>query len=194
MFPYGDDNYEIVPINFNFTYFHYFFDTLTIDTNGFIYFSGKKCCDIALRSDSNAISGLNYDLNTASEGEIVYENVYSNSSDFGLIKSDINRLNSAFVPTNVFRITYYNVPDYFEKINYASFQVILASDSSKNYVALKYYSCLSGLSLLSSPGLNYLNQSGHNFSIKIENPCGSSNVNLTGTWVFDVSLPSSEGF
>ena len=196
MFTYGDDIYDTIPIQFNFSYFHYNFDRLVLDTNGYIYFSGLKCCDITLQSyKSNAISGLNYDITTEIEGEIVYENLNSTSTDYDSIRSDLNRLNSTivFVAKDIFRISYVNIPDFLTGSYYASFQIILARDQySSSYVVLKFYSCLTGLNMLTKPGLYYLDGSGRGLSLEISNPCGSSNVNLTGTWVFNVTVPRSE--
>ena len=172
LFTRGDDNSGIVPINFNFKYFNNFFSQLTLNTNGFVFFS-----------TGFLISGLNYDLDTRSSGGIYYQNLNSQSNDFNSIRADINRLNSSFVPTNLFRITYENVPGWQASSLIASFQIILASDSSKSYVVLKYTSCLSPLV---TPGLYYLNSNGQQMSNQFTNPCSSSNVNLIGTWVFDL--------
>jgi hypothetical protein len=116
-------------------------------------------------------------------GGIYYQNLNSQSPDFNSIKSDLNRLNSNFVPTNLFRITYYNVPNYGSGAYIASFQIILASNASMSYVILKYTSCLPDLTI---SGLYYLSN-GLQILNKFTSPCTSSNVNLGGTWVFDVS-------
>jgi hypothetical protein len=110
LFGRGNDNFGSVPINFNFNYFGTFYSQLNIHTNGYVYFN----------SESSRISALNYDLITSSYyydidsnkrhgGGIYYQNLNSQSSDFNSIKSDLNRLNSNFVPTNLFRIKYDNV-------------------------------------------------------------------------------------
>ena len=96
----------------------------------------------------------------------------------------MNRLNSAFIPTDLFRITYENVPAYRYNTILASFQIILASSLSSSFVVLKYTSCLSNATLRSIPRLEYTLST--TSSIQISNPCYDSNVNLTGTWVFDV--------
>jgi hypothetical protein len=152
---------------------------LTINTNGYIYFE----------SESNSIRALNYDLDASESGGIYYQNLNSQSNDFNSIKSDINLLNSDFIPTDLFRITYDNVPAYGNKLLIASFQIILAKNSNSSFVVLKYTSCLSNITIRVTPGIYYtlLNRSP---PIHISNPCFSSNVNLTGTWVFDVSFKS----
>ncbi len=185
MFTRGDENSGPVSINFNFNYFSQSFTQLAISTNGFVYFS------LGLTSGSaygNSISALNYDLITSTSGGIYYQNLNSQSGDFNSIKSDINRLDASFVPTNLFRITYDNVPYYYSTSQLVSFQIILASSSTKSYVLLKYTTCLSSsYSIVATPGLYYLSSSGQQLSNQISNPCTNSNVNLAGTWVFDVS-------
>ena len=184
MFTRGDDNSGTVLINFNFNYFSQSFTQLTISTNGFVYFSLGSTSGSAY---GNSISALNYDLDARTSGGIYYQNLNSQSSDFNSIKSDLNRLDASFVPTNLFRITYDNVPLYGYSSNTASFQIILASSSTKSYVLLKYTTCLSGFSFVATPGLYYLSSNGQQLSNQITNPCTNSNVNLAGTWVFDVS-------
>ncbi len=125
-FPRGDDNFGSVAINFNFNYFGTYFSQLNIHTNAYVYFDRK----------SN-ISALNYDLSTTYGGGIYCQNLNSQSPDFNSIKSDLNRLNSNFVPTNIFRITYDIVPGWYRDGNFvsggspgslrASFQIVLAS-------------------------------------------------------------------
>jgi hypothetical protein len=157
---------------------------LTISTNGFVRFDTLNSSLIAY---GYSISALNYDLiTTSSTGGIYYQNLNAQSSEFNSIKSDLNRLNAAFVPTNLFRITYDKVPLFSTRTSTVSFQIILASDSSKSYVLFKYTSCAIG-SPNTTPGVYYLSSSGQQMSNKISNPCTSSNVNLLGTWVFDVS-------
>jgi hypothetical protein len=182
----GDDNSETLLINFNFNYYGTYFSQFLISTNGFINFDTAN----GASSSGNAISAFNYDLDTRTSGGIYYQNLNSQSSDFYSIKSDLNRLNSNFRPTNLFRITYFNVPKYASSGYIASFQIILASDASKSYVLLKYTSCLTGLSLSSMQALYYRLSNGQQMSNQMStNPCNGTNVNLGGTWVFDVTFP-----
>ena len=182
----------MVPLNFNFNYFNNYFSQLTINTNGFVYFGTCGTCgNINFGGFGNVISALNYDLITSTTSGIYYQNLNSQSNDFNSVKSDINRLNSSFEPTNMFRITYDNVKDYSSKSLIATFQIILASDAVKSYVVVKYTSCLSNAKLLTTPGLYYLNSNGQQMSNLIINPCYSSNVNLVATWVFDASSLSN---
>jgi hypothetical protein len=165
-------------MNFNFNFFGRSYSVLTISTNGYVYFDS-----------TNSIDALSYwYLDTRKRGGIYYQNLNSQSSDFNSIKSDINQLNSAFNPTNLFRITYDNVPAYGQSSLIASFQIILASSSSSSYVLLKYTSCLSDyVSLSTTPGIYYTLSNGQPYSSTFSSPCSWSNVNLRGTWVFDVS-------
>ena len=176
LFTRGDDNSGIISLNMNFGFFSRCYSELTISTNGYVYFDG-----------SNSIYALNYYIDTRSSGGIYYKNLNSTSNDFNSIKSDINRLNSAFNPTNLFRITYDNVPDYGTHKLIASFQIILATNGSSSYVLLKYTSCLSNRTLIRTPGIYYTLSNGQASSSTFSNPCSSSNVNLRGTWVFDVT-------
>jgi hypothetical protein len=92
-----------------------------------------------------------------------YQNLNSQWSDFNSIKSDLNRLNSNFVPINLFRIKYDNVINFVSGGSLASlsasFQILLARDATKSYVLLNYTSCLSGSTLIETPGLYYLSSS-----------------------------------
>ena len=187
MFTRGDDNSDAVSINFNFNYFSQSYSQLTINTNGYINFDTSSGGNIAA-SGSYFISGLNYDLDSRTSGGIYYQNLNSQSSDFNSIKSDLNRLDATFVPSNLFRITYDNVLLYGSSVNSVSFQIILASSSSKSYVLLKYTTCLSSsFALRTLPGLYYLVNGQQTFIPISNSSCSASNVNLAGTWVFNVT-------
>ncbi len=189
MFTRGDDNSGTVSINFNFNYFSQSFSQLTINTNGYLNFGTSSGSITA--SGSYFISVLNYDLDTRTSGGIYYQNLNSQSSAYNSIKSDLNRLDASFVPTNLFRITYDNVPLYGSPLTNVSFRIKLASDSSKSYVLLKYTTCLSSsVALRTLPGLYYL-VNGQNTLVPISNSsCSDSNVNIAGTWVFNVTSPT----
>jgi hypothetical protein len=187
LFTRGDDNSDAVSINFNFNYFSQSYSQLTINTNGYINFDTSSGGNIAA-SGSYFISGLNYDLDSRTSGGIYYQNLNSQSSDFNSIKSDLNRLDATFVPSNLFRITYDNVLLYGSSVNSVSFQIILASSSSKSYVLLKYTTCLaSSFALRTLPGLYYLVNGQQTFIPISNSSCSASNVNLSGTWVFNVT-------
>jgi hypothetical protein len=181
LFTRGDDNYALVAINFNFKYFAQSYSQLILSTNGFASFGTNSA------TSGNSISALYFDLDTRTSGGIYYQNLNSQSSDFASIKSDINRRDASFVPTNIFRVTYLNVPYYGQTSHIVSFQIVLASDGSKSYVLLKYVTCLSSAySIRTRPGLGYMSAGMEKpmYYHQITNPCTSSNVNLPGTWVF----------
>jgi hypothetical protein len=164
-------------MNFNFNFFGRSYSLLSISTNGYVSFNS-----------SNSIYALNYDLDTRLiGGGIYYQNLDWRSNEFNSIKSTINRLNSVFNPTNLFRITYDNVFAHRSSSLIASFQIIFASSSFSSYVLIKYTSCLSNRTLSTPPGIYYTLSNGKQTSSLISNPCFSSNVNLIGTWVFDVT-------
>jgi hypothetical protein len=178
-----------VPINFNFTYFYQSFTQLTISTNGYVSFGTSSS------TSGNWISALNYDLDTRTSGGIYYQNLNSQSGDFNSIKSVINRVNPAFVPTNLFRITYDNVPAWGQRSDIASFQIILANDATISYVLLKYTSCLSSSYLSRIQAIYYLSANEQSVSNQMSlNPCTRTNVNQVGTWVFDASSFNSKFF
>ncbi len=174
-------------MHFNYNYFGKSYLGLYISKNGYVSFG-----------TNNTIYALNYDLDASnSSGGIYYQNLDSQSNDFNSIKSDINRLNSGFNLKNLFRITYENVPAYNQSSLIASFQIILARDGSlsngssySSFVLLKYTSCLSNAALRVTPGIYYILSNGQQSFNQFSYPCDSSNVNLTGTWVFDVSSGS----
>jgi len=179
-----------VSINFNFNYFGQSFSQLTISTNGYFNFGTSSGGGITA-SGNYFISGINYDLDTRTSGGVFYQNLNAQSSAFNSIKSDLNRLDASFVPTNLFRITYDNVPLYSSSSTSVSFQVILASDSSKSYVLFKYATCLaSSFTLGTTPGLYYLLNGQQTLVPISSSSCSNSNVNLAGTWVLNVTSPT----
>jgi hypothetical protein len=142
----------------------------------------------------NYIAALSCDFDTtSSSGGIYYQNLNSQSSDFSSIKSDLNRLDASFVPTNLFRITYDRVPVISNSSLLTSFQIVLASDSSNSYVLLKYIKCEYDV-LFISPVIYYLLNGEQKTYKYFNNPCTDSNVNQVGTWVFDVSSTSKPFF
>ena len=179
-------NYETeVLLNFVFSYINRNYNAIKITKYGYVYFSQGSTV-----TSGNSIVGLNFQGDISVYGGIFYQNLLSSSLAFNRTQSTINRVNSGFIPTNMFRITYFNVPIAYNSNPLtvkASFQVVLASDSTKSYVVLNYTDCLAGAPLETYPGLLYLSQNGQQSSAFLENPCGSSNVNLIGNWVFDVS-------
>ena len=177
---------ENIPINFNFRFADSYYTSVTITSYGYIYFSQNSNGDF-----ENYITALFFNGNTESQGGIYYQNLNSQSDDFYPIQSNINRINSSFVPLNIFRITYDNVSNFNDNNKEASFQIILATDSSKSYVVLKYTSCLSNDPPTVLPGIYFLDENGQQLSNLLTDPCLSSNINQNGTWVFDVTSVNS---
>ena len=174
-----------VLLNFVFNYVNRNYNAIKITKYGYVYFSQGSSV-----TSGNSIVGLNFLADTSDQGSIFYQNLYSPSNAFNRTQSTINRVNSGFVPTNMFRITHLNVPIAYSSSPTvkASFQIILASDSTKSYVVLNYTECLADQAQKTNPGLYYLDQNGQQSSAVIgQNPCRGSNVNLIGVWVFDVT-------
>ena len=94
-----------VLLNFVFYYVNKNYNAIKITKYGYVYFSQASTV-----TSGNSIVGLNFQADTESYGGIFYQNLYSPSNAFNRTKSTINRVNSGFVPTNMFRITYFNVP------------------------------------------------------------------------------------
>ena len=145
-------NYDTeVLLNFVFKYVNRNYNAIKITKYGYVYFSQGSTV-----TSGNSIVGLNFQADTSDQGGIFYQNLYSPSNAFNRTQSTINRVNSGFVPTNMFRITYLNVPKPYSSTPLtakASFQVVLASDSTKSYVVLNYTDCLAGAPLETFPGL-----------------------------------------
>ena len=178
---------ENIRINFNFRFVNINYTSVTITSNGYISFSQNSNEHIG-----NSITALFFNSNTESQGGIYYQNLNPQSDDFFPIQSNINKINSSFVPLNIFRITYDNVLNFDDNNKEASFQIILATDSSKSYVVLKYTSCLSNDPLTVLPGIYFLGENGQQLSNLLTDPCLSSNINQNGTWVFDVTTVNSK--
>ena len=183
----ADESYTSVDLAFTFNYFGTSFTQLAINTNGYVCIGfSSQCIGFSRPSLSDIIVGLNHDLNTArsGSGQIYYKTL----SDFSMVQSYVNLLNSSFIPTDAFMITYDRVLPYSSSsVSLTSFQIFISINSIKSYVTLKYTSCPTDLSVRVTSGLNH-----HNGGSWIEEPtftnwCTSSNVGQTGLWVFDVT-------
>lgn len=89
----------------------------------------------------------------------------------------------AFNPTNAFVVTYDYIGDFSACSMYAAIQVIFVTDSIISYVILDYKQCLNNGYLISTPGLNFM-VNGIETTWAASNPCLSSNVGITGLWIF----------
>ena len=187
----ADDSSTSVYLAFTFNYFGTSFTQLTISTNGYVCLGYSSQCSSTVKPNgSDIIVGLNHDLNTAKtgSGQIYYKTLSVNSNEFSVVQSYVNLLNSSFIPTDAFMITYDRVLPYSSSSSsLTSFQIFISINSIKSYVTLKYTSCPTDLSVRATSGLNH-----HYGGSWIEEPtftnwCTSSNVGQIGVWVFDVS-------
>ena len=89
----------------------------------------------------------------------------------------------AFNPTNAFVVTYDYIGEYSACTMYAAVQIIIVTDSIISYVILDYKECLNNGYLSSTPGLNFM-VNGIGTTWAASNPCLSSNVGITGLWIF----------
>ena len=185
-------------MDFPFVYFGANFSQLTVSTNGFVFFSSpvSTCCRINRPTSSNVIAAYNYDLTTdeANSGAVFYRslNTSSSSSDLLRIQNEINTLvqRANFIARSAFIVTYDRVQSYYNRSEVATFQIILSSDLQRSsYVTISYESCLTHTpSVQLKSELDCLNSRLDGVYEKfILNPCGSSNVNVSGKWIFDVS-------
>jgi hypothetical protein len=194
-----DDGYLFVNLGFNFTYLTKTYTQVCISSNGYVCMGANSLCGQTSRPTSQDILvGLNYDLDTRrpGSGQIYYQDVSSDSSDFKLAKDYVNLLNSMFVPSNVFMITYDNVLHFNTGLwNQTKFQIFLLSDNIKSYVIFQYITCPSDLKVLAKSGLNY-EYVGKTKEIIIEDSqqCNSSNVLRAGIWVSEVTESSLGNF
>ena len=129
---------------------------------------------------------MGFNFNTKG-GLIGYQSISSPSNDLDNITNEINRLtHTKFSCKNAFIITYDKVRDYKTGKKIVTFQIILSTDDSLNsFVTLKYTDCLTPY--LTYPGIYCVNKKGLLVKIPIGDPCSSSNVNIKGTWIFDVT-------
>jgi hypothetical protein len=194
-----DDGYLVVNLGFNFTYFSKTFTQVSISSNGYVCMGDNSLCGQTSRpSPHDILVGLNYDLDTRQpgSGQIYYQDVSSDSIDFLLAKGYVNLLNSTFLPTNVFMITYDNVLPYnTTSSSKTNFIIFLLSDNLNSYVIFKYISCPNDLSVLAKSGLDYENEGKlKEIIIKDSQQCISSNVLKAGIWVSEVTDSSLGNF
>ena len=187
-----DDGYFAVNLDFNFTYFRKTYTQVSISSNGYVCMGYNLLCgQITRPSPHEILVGLNFDLDTrrSGSGQIYYQNVSSDSIDFTSAKDYVNLLNSTFLPTNVFMITYDNILPYNTGLwNLTKFEIFLLSNNENSYVIFKYISCPTEI-YLSLSGLNHICDSGNLGEIIFNNSqlCTASNVNQTGVWISEVT-------
>jgi len=130
---------------------------------------------------------FNVDLDTRYSGNIFYRQL--NSTDLNNVKTDINKVNSTFIPSSGFVVTWYQVPRYGglgSSINY-TFQAIVISNGNQTYLVYNYDDQAYPIQW-SSSNTGFDNGNGINLfdgssSIVMAN---ASNINVNGKWVFKV--------
>lgn len=157
----------------------------------------KEACEKLTRpSGCDVLVGLNYDLNTirSDSGQIYYKRLSSDSTEFNFSKLYVSLVDTEFIPTNIFMITYDEVltSDETNSLSMASFQIFLSTNTLKSYATFKFKSCLADLYLRVSSGLTH-NNMGSLKEVRIADgqQCISSNVGQTGVWVSEVTSSSS---
>jgi len=188
----------LASLGFNFTYGGSLYTKVSISSNGYVCLgTNTGCGGITRPTYANILVGLNFDLNPkrSGSGSIYYQSLNSNSSIFQSASDLVHLLNVDFIATNIFMITYDDVFTYsgYSTAYLASFQIYLLANEFKSYVIFQYTSCLNGLSLRSSSGLNFYIASTSK-QIAITNQCDSSNVNKTGIWVFEAQGKKAKHF
>jgi hypothetical protein len=157
-------------------YLDSFYLSYYISINGYIGF----------RSNIRHIYPYNIDINTRTGGNIFYRQI--NSLDLNNVKSEINKMNSTFSPTSGFVVTWYQVPRYGgSSTGFYTFQSIVISNGNQTYLVYNYddqaLPIQWGSSSTGFENGNGINLFNGNSSIIMGN---SSNVNVTGRWIFQV--------
>ena len=184
-----DDGYEVVDLGFTFRYIDTKYTQVSISSNGYVCLGNNSECGWNIRpSGHDKLIGLNCDLDPRrnGSGQIYYERLDSNSFDF----TSFNLFNPGFEPQQIFMITFDNVlPFESTSTSVTSFQIYLSTDFVKSFVAFKFKSCPTDLTLQSSSGLNYKRINGSLQEVIIPNgqQCTGSNVGQVGVWVNDVT-------
>ena len=160
-----------------------------ISTNGYLLFSPYiGCCSIIMTTPTNIIAALNMDIITSSGGDVFYRSINQSSSDLITIQSEINQLlQTNFIAKNAFVVTYKSVQAYSNRNDTANFQIILSTDSIRSYVTLNYGSCFELSNYFPLSEINCLDKGSNLAKQLIVNPCSSSNVNITGKWIFNIT-------
>jgi hypothetical protein len=187
-------DYKVVDIGFKFRYFNTNYTQVSINSNGYVCLGNNSECWKQQRpSPHNILIGLNIDFDPTRKGsgQIYYKRLDSNSLDFTSSIIYLNLFSPDFEPQQIFMITYDNVLPYYwsYSTSVTSFQIYLSTDSVRSFVAFKFKSCPTDLTLQSSSGLNYKSGDGKLQEVLIPNgqQCIGSNVGQTGVWVSDVT-------
>ena len=137
----------------------------------------------------NFIAPFDHDLVTTKNGTIYYRlvNATQDLSQIGLEISSLYYLNTLyFLPTNALITTWDSVAPWDVSIKgFASFQAILSTDGLKSFLTVNYgtlnFSASGGYYFRYGPSNNYT-------SISKSRPESSSNVGVSGKWIFPLSI------
>jgi hypothetical protein len=186
-------DYKVVDLGFTFKYFGRDYTQVSISSNGYVCLGNNSECKWNKPpSPFDILVGLNYVFYPRREGsgQIYFKQLNSNSLDFESAKIHLNLFNPDYGPHQMFMITYDNVLQYdYRSTSVTSFQIYLSTDFFKSFVAFKFKSCPSDLTLEASSGLNYKRFDGRLQEVIIYNgqQCSGSNVGQAGVWVSDVT-------
>ena len=185
-------------LNFQFSYFQRNYTSLTINTNGYITF---RLYPLSYTIDPNrptlsdTIAPYNFYFNSLRSGNIFYR-ITTEYSDLLFIESEINQLlnlQASFKASQAFILTFDRIMTKNNKIFKAmSFQTILSSNKNCNesYLTINYNSCVTNDTdniNLPYSGFDCVNSTNQLIENLIINPCNSSNVGITGKWIFYVN-------
>ena len=129
------------------------------------------------------------DLSTSKKGNIYYRLINNSQTlnQIGLEISSLYYLNkTSFVPTNAFIVTWDAVPPYSSSPanTFASFQLIISTDGSNSFLTINYGS----LGQSADNGYKFQYGSYKSTTISSSNPEYSSNVGVSGKWIFEMNL------
>ena len=149
----------------------------------------STCCSITRPTSSNSIAAYNYDLiTTTTSGRVYYRSISKTNTDLTTIQTEINQyLTTNFVAKNAFLVTYDNILSYTDRTDTAKFQIILSTDSQRSFLTINYVKCLLRQTSLPLSEFDCLDRSNRFVQNLINNPCSSSNVNVPGKWIFNIS-------
>ena len=183
--PKKDDGCTQVNFDFNFNYYGNVYTKCCININGFISFDDLS--SFLNPSNKYFIAAFNHDLSTSGKGSIYYRLINNSQTlnQIGLEISSLYYLNTLnFMPTNAFIVTWDSVAPYHSEPNpYASFQLIISTDDSDSFLTLNY----GLLGFAADNGYKFQYGSYKTTTITSSNPEYSSNVGVSGKWIYHLS-------
>jgi len=188
LLPPGDNKLYLVNLNFSLPYFGHTYNSSYISVNGYMSFDSNNSYLYHIPPNfTNAITPFCYDLYTINGGNIYYKQI-TNDSILRLIGDEIDNLlllNKEYLPNNAFMITYDSVRAFPGNINKnVSFQIIISTNSTQSFATLNY----GNLDFQPKGSILQFTQSGYFNKYIFTNPDQSSNVNLTGKWIYNLQV------